>query len=75
MNTTLVLIAACIPLVVWFAYRLAATRRPPMPDMPDDIGVTPATEHQPAILWERHGHTLSRHAAPGTQLPAGEDQS
>jgi hypothetical protein len=37
-----------------------------MPDLPDDIGVTPATSTQPAILWERHGNTLSRHAVPDT---------
>ncbi|MFE5582525.1 hypothetical protein [Kitasatospora sp. NPDC056531] len=50
----------------------ATTRRIPMPDLPDDIGVTPATGTRPAILWARYGNTTEFHAVRGVQPADGE---
>lgn len=66
--TTWLPLAACSPLALWWACRIATDRRIPMPDLPDDLGVTPATGTRPAILWDRHGNTVRFYSVPGTQL-------
>ncbi|NUS14544.1 MAG: hypothetical protein HOY69_24620 [Streptomyces sp.] len=74
MNPDLAALAACSPLALWWACRIATARRIPMPQLPDDIGVQPATGTRPAILWARYGATTRFYAAPGTQADHEEPQ-
>ncbi|MFE6500738.1 hypothetical protein [Kitasatospora sp. NPDC057738] len=73
--TTWFPLAACSPLVLWWACRIATARRTPMPHLPDDIGIQPATDGRPAILWARYGHTVHLSAVPDTQTDHEEDPS
>ncbi|MFB7672905.1 hypothetical protein ACFC26_16005 [Kitasatospora purpeofusca] len=75
--TTWTVLATCGPaalLGLWWLHRITTLRRLPMPDLPDDLGVTPATTATPAILWARYGCTLRLTTAPGTQLPATPEE-
>ncbi|MFJ5070219.1 hypothetical protein ACIQC7_27800 [Kitasatospora sp. NPDC088556] len=74
MSPNLATILACSPLAAYWSYRIATARRIPMPELPDDLGVTPATDTQPAILWARHGKTIRFYAVPGTQQPQHNTQ-
>ncbi|MEU6237393.1 hypothetical protein [Kitasatospora sp. NPDC047058] len=76
MNPNLVVLAVCGTVAAYWVYRIATAPRTPTPEQPDEIGITPAADQQPAILWARYGNTLSRHPVRGTQLPTapGEPQ-
>ncbi|WP_224274024.1 hypothetical protein [Streptomyces sp. LS1784] len=78
MTTNLAVLATCSPLILWWACRIATLRRLPMPDLPDDIGITPATGTRPPILWARYGNTIEyyavRPAVHGTQPDHEEPQ-
>ncbi|MFJ9448194.1 hypothetical protein ACIRRH_41220 [Kitasatospora sp. NPDC101235] len=63
--TTWTVLALCGPSAALTILWIAATThpaRPTMPDLPDDLGVTPATGTRPAILWARYGNTTEFYA-------------
>ncbi|GAA2838336.1 hypothetical protein RMN57_13085 [Kitasatospora sp. CM 4170] len=74
MNALVVALAVCGAVACCWLYRIVTAPRTPTSDQPDDIGITPATDTQPAILWARYGATTRFSPVRGTQLPTTPEE-